>query len=328
MQGLPPVLLVAFNRVDTLAEVIRALAPVAPPRVYVAADGPRAGRAGERERCDAVRAMLTALPWRCEVRTRFLDANVGCALGVSGAISWFFEHEEAGVILEDDCVPDPSFLPFCAEVLARHAGDERVMSVLGTRLARADPAQRASYSFTRFFSAWGWASWRRAWSRYRLEIGDWRAALPVRGRPLPDLGGPSNLGWARKFDTVVRGRGSGGVPGGGNAAGIAPPHTWDYQWSFAHMLHGGLAVLPRTNLVSNIGEGPDATHIGRGSVWLNLPRTAVELPLVPPERVESDAAADLHRERWHLNHRPWLARKYWQIRNRHAIGGVDARRGW
>ena len=316
MSGLPPVLLIAFNRVDTLAEVIRALAPVAPPLVYVAADGPRAGRAGEAGRCAAVRAMLTDLPWRCEIRTRFLDANAGCALGVSGAISWFFEHEESGVILEDDCVPDASFLPFCAEVLARHAGDERVMSVLGTRLAPPAPAQRASYSFTRFFSAWGWASWRRAWTRYRLELGDWRSALPVHGRPLPDLGGPSNAGWGRKFDTVVRGRGDG-----------RPPHTWDYQWSYAHMLHGGLAVLPRTNLVANIGEGPDATHIGRGSVWLNLPRTPVALPLVPPGPIESDAAADLHRERWHLNHRPWLARKIWQFRNRHAIGGVDARRG-
>jgi hypothetical protein len=221
------------------------------------------------------------------------------------------------VILEDDCVPDASFLPFCAEVLARHAGDERIMSVLGTRLAPPAPAQRASYSFTRFFSAWGWASWRRAWSRYRLELGDWRSALPVHGCPLPDLGRPSNAGWGRKFDTVVRGRGEG-----------RPPHTWDYQWSYAHMLHGGLAVLPRTNLVTNIGEGPDATHIGRGSVWLNLPRTPVALPLVPPGAVESDAAADLHRERWHLNHRPWLARKIWQFRNRHAIGGVDARRGW
>lgn len=317
MSGLPPVLLIAFNRVDTLAEVIRALAPVAPPLVYVAADGPRAGRAGEAGRCAAVRAMLTDLPWRCEIRTRFLEANAGCALGVSGAISWFFEHEESGVILEDDCVPDASFLPFCAEVLARHAGDERVMSVLGTRLAPPAPAQRASYSFTRFFSAWGWASWRRAWTRYRLELGDWRSALPVHGRPLPDLGGPSNAGWGRKFDTVVRGRGDG-----------RPPHTWDYQWSYAHMLHGGLAVLPRTNLVANIGEGPDATHIGRGSVWLNLPRTPVALPLVPPGPIESDAAADLHRERWHLNHRPWLARKIWQFRNRHAIGGVDARRGW
>jgi hypothetical protein len=109
-----------------------------------------------------VRAMLTSLPWKCEIKTRFLDANAGCARGVSGAVSWLFEHEESGAILEDDCVPDASFLPYCAEALARHAADDRVMSVLGTRYAPQDRGQRASYSFTRIFSPWCWSSWCRA----------------------------------------------------------------------------------------------------------------------------------------------------------------------
>jgi hypothetical protein len=120
MRSPPPVLLIAFNRVDTLAEVIRALAPVAPSRMYVAADGPRAGRPDEAERCALVRRMLTDLPWRCEIKTRFLDANAGCARGVSGAISWFFDQESEGIVLEDDCVPDPSFFPYCAEMLERY----------------------------------------------------------------------------------------------------------------------------------------------------------------------------------------------------------------
>ena len=312
MHDLPPVLLIAFNRTDTLAEVIRALAPVAPTRMYVAADGPRAGRAGEAERCAQVRAMLTSLPWKCEIKTRFLDANAGCARGVSGAISWLFEHEESGVILEDDCVPDASFLPYCAETLARHAGDERVMSVLGTRYAPQDRGQRASYSFTRIFSPWGWASWRRAWKRYELDIGDWRAKLPVRGQPMPDFGAPSARAWARKFDGVVR----------------PSLHTWDYQWHFAHFRHDGLCAVPKSNLVGNIGEGPNATHVGKGSVWLDLPRTALDFPLVQPMEIAADAGVDTHRELQHLNHRGWIARKWWQIRNRHEIGSVASRRGW
>ena len=154
MRSPPPVLLIAFNRVDTLAEVIRALAPVAPPRMYVAADGPRAGRPDEAERCALVRRMLTDLPWRCEIKTRFLDANAGCARGVSGAISWFFEQESEGIVLEDDCVPDPSFFPYCAEMLERFRTHERVMSVLGTRSSAVRPSQKSSYTFSRFFAAW------------------------------------------------------------------------------------------------------------------------------------------------------------------------------
>jgi hypothetical protein len=312
MDSSPPILVIAFNRTDTLARVIEALAPLAPGRMYVAADGPREDRAGEAGRCDEVRRMLTALPWRCDIRTRFLDANAGCAHGVTGAVSWFFEQEPAGVILEDDCVPDPSFLPYCAEMLARHAGNDRVMSVLGTRLAPANPRQASSYSYSRFFSAWGWASWRRAWKRYELALGDWRSKCRVAGQPVPGLSAASNRGWSRKLDEV---------------AASGRPHTWDYQWSFAHFRHDGLAVLPGSNLVSNIGAGPGATHLGRGSVWLELPRTPLRLPLVHPERIEPDAAADLHREIWHLNHRPWLLRKWWQFRNRHGIGSVDSRRG-
>lgn len=312
MAALPPVLIIAFNRTDTLARVIEALAPLSPARMYVAADGPREDRAGEAERCAAVRRMLTDLPWRCEVRSRFSDANAGCAHGVTAAISWFFEHEPAGVVLEDDCVPDPTFLPFCAELLEHHADDDRIMSVLGTRFAPEDRRQVASYSFSRFFSAWGWASWRRAWTRYELRLGDWRSKCRPRGQPLAGLSAASNAGWARKLDRI---------------ANSERPHTWDYQWSFAHLRHGGLAVLPRTNLVSNIGAGPDATHLGRGSIWLDLPRTPVGFPLVHAQRVEPDIDADLHRETWHLNHRPWLARKWWQFRNRHEIGSLDARRG-
>ncbi len=317
MSVAPPVLLIAFNRPDTLEEVIRALTPLAPARMYVAADGPRAGRNGEAEACAEVRALLTALPWPCTITTRFLDSNAGCAVGVSGALTWFFEHEESGVILEDDCVPDPSFLAYCADALARHRDDEQVMSVLGTRFAPPVETQRASYSFTRLFSPWGWASWRRAWQRYELQLGDWRAKLPEYGRPLPSFPSSSNRCWARKLDGVA--------PRGKE---LRVPHTWDYQWSFAHMRHDGLCVLPKQNLVSNIGVGPGATHTGRESVWLNFPRGSATLPLIAPDTIESDRAAELHRERWHLNHRGMIARKYWQIRNRHAIGSVAARRGW
>lgn len=312
MEPSPPVLIIAFNRTDTLSRVVEALAPLAPSRMYVAADGPREDRAGEAARCEEVRRMLTALPWRCEIRSRFLDANAGCAHGVAGAVSWFFEQEPSGIVLEDDCVPDPSFLPYCAEMLARHADDDRVMLVLGTRFAAAVPWQTASYSYSRFFSAWGWASWRRAWRRYELALGDWRSKCRGAGQPVPDLPAASNSGWSRKLDQV---------------AASEPPQTWDYQWSFAHFRHDGLAVLPKSNLVSNVGAGPDATHTRRGSIWLELPRASLEHPLVHPERIEPDEAADRHHETWHLNHRPWLARKWWQFRNRHGIGSVESRRG-
>src|SRR5689334_9315101 len=113
---LPPVLLLIFNRPDTTALVMEALRRARPSRVYVAADGPREGM-GEDERCERARRIATEVNWPCEIKTLFRKCNLGCGRALSGAIDWFFEHEEQGIILEDDCVPSQSFFPYCAELL-------------------------------------------------------------------------------------------------------------------------------------------------------------------------------------------------------------------
>jgi hypothetical protein len=311
---LPAVLITAFNRPDRLAEVLRALAPQAPARLYVSCDGPRPHVAGEAERVGMVRAMLANPPWPCRIEARFLPANGGCGVAMSGALDWFFEREEQGVVLEDDCVPSPDFLPFCAEVLARHAHDERVMSVLGTRHAAENRGQRAAYSYSRLFAPWGWASWRRAWRRYRVDASGWRAEFGAAGLASRGLAPASVRGWSRKLDWA--------------AAGGAAPKAWAYQWNYAHFRHDGLAVLPRTNLISNIGFDAGATHTDRASPWAALPVGRLAWPLAHPVRIEPDHVADTHRERWHMNHRPWLPRKWWQMRNRFGFATPAGARGW
>jgi len=115
-----PVLFLIFNRPDTTTRVFEAIRAARPERLYVAADGPRMTREGEAERCAEARRIATAVDWPCEVKTLFRETNLGCRAAVSGAITWFFEHEEEGIILEDDCLPDPSFFPYCTELLAHY----------------------------------------------------------------------------------------------------------------------------------------------------------------------------------------------------------------
>ncbi|MFZ9914196.1 MAG: nucleotide-diphospho-sugar transferase [Phycisphaerales bacterium] len=310
----PPVLLTAFNRTDTLERVMRSLAMLAPPRLYVACDGPRASVAGEGARVQAVRDLLRNPPWKCEVRERFLESNEGCGSAMSGAISWFFEHEERGVVLEDDCEPAADFLPFCAELLERHASDERVMSILGTRHAVVDPKKRESYTYSRLFAPWGWASWRRAWSRYRFDVSRWRAEFGEPGIAARGFTPPSVRGWARKFDRA--------------ASGGARPRAWAYQFNYAHLLHDGVAVLPQVNLVRNIGFDERATHTVRESAWATLPMGRLSWPLAHPARIEPDLASDAHRERWHMNHQAWLPRKWRHLCNRLGLSTTAGARGW
>ena len=115
-----PVLLIAFNRPDHLIKVIDRLREVKPSAIYFAVDGARADRLEEKSKVDACRALVAAFDWPCEVKTLFHDTNLGCGLGVSTAITWFFENVERGIILEDDIVPDPSFFPFCSDLLDRY----------------------------------------------------------------------------------------------------------------------------------------------------------------------------------------------------------------
>jgi len=271
----PPVLLIVFNRPEVTARVFEAVRQARPSRLYIAADGPRKGRAGEAERCAATRQAVAKVDWPCEVETLYRDANVGCRRAVSGAISWFFEHEPEGVILEDDCLPDPPFFPYCAELLARYRDDERVMLIAGDNTLPVMLDLDASYLFSAFPFIWGWASWRRAWRHYDFE--QFRQADFERViRSVNDA--PAFVEkWRRWFSETARGE----------------VDTWDFAWTFAVWAQSGLNCVPRRNLVRNIGFGADATHtLDAGSPRGATAPQRMALPLTHPQFVHRDAEFD------------------------------------
>lgn len=214
-----------------------------PPRLYVAADGPR-NRLGEAERCEEARRIATRVDWQCEVHTLFRDGNLGCRNAVGNAITWFFEHEEEGIILEDDCMPSPSFFEFCDELLVRFRDDERVMCITGNNHQNDMGEYPFSYYFSKYAYCWGWASWRRAWRLFDAQMIQYPEF--VRSSALNGLSRSVGFAeyWKRRLDSVY----SGGTD------------TWDYIWFYSCWAQNGLTAAPRVNLVSNIGFGPDATH--------------------------------------------------------------------
>jgi hypothetical protein len=279
-----PVLFLVFNRPDTTAQVFEAIRRAQPPRLYVAADGPRPTRAGEHERCAAVRRVATAVDWPCELVTLLRDENLGCKRAVSSAISWFFEREAEGIVLEDDCLPDPTFFGYCDELLDRYRHDTRVMCISGDNFISSDWMPQESYYFSRYFHIWGWATWRRAWAFYDVDMKHWRESgdTGVVQQRLP--GEPRAAAhWRESFDRVSRGQ----------------IDTWDYQWTYACWRQGGLSCMPASNLVSNIGFGEGATHtISAESKLANLGVAPLELPLRHPKAVEAQLEAD----RWTSEH--------------------------
>lgn len=270
------VLFLVFNRLDTTKQVFEAIRQAKPPRLYVAADGARSIKEGEAEKVQAVRDyIMQNIDWECDVKTLFRDKNLGCKYAVSGAITWFFENEEQGIILEDDCLPSQSFFWFCEELLERYKNDERVWHIGGTNPIDTQLIS-SEYYFSEYNRIWGWASWKRAWSVYDVEISAWPNIKTMN--VLKEILGESEANkYERLFDRVYEGK----------------IDTWDYQW-FLYRLLNGKAIIPKVNLISNIGFGEEATHTFDIEHKLSkLPRGEFKFPIVHPDYLIVDKERDL-----------------------------------
>ena len=161
-----PILFLIFNRPQLTARVFAAIREAQPSQLYVAADGPRSNRPGEADLCEQARRVINGVDWPCEVKTLYRQENLGCRQAVSSAITWFFDNVEAGVVLEDDCLPIESFFRFCSELLIRYRDDTRIGMISGNNHGFRIYDDSLSYSFSKHGAIWGWASWRRAWRLY------------------------------------------------------------------------------------------------------------------------------------------------------------------
>jgi hypothetical protein len=291
------VLFLVFNRPGVTSKCFDAIRKARPARLYVAADGPRDGRGGEKERCEQVRAIATAVDWPCEVKTLFRSENLGCRRAVSSAISWFFESESEGIILEDDCLASPDWFRFAKEMLSRYRDDERIMCVSATHFHGAAHQPEHSYFFSRYNHCWGWASWRRAWAMYDADMTAWPEL-----KKSDWLFGVGHGNWlfasywreifVRAYENQV--------------------DSWAYRWTFSCWAQSGLTVLPRSNLVQNIGFGGDATHTEASDPMADrTPLESMDFPLQHPERVLIDITADTWTDQYvfGITLRAWLSRK-------------------
>lgn len=275
-----PVLLIIFNRADTTKLVFEAIRKARPPRLYVAADGPRPHVASDQQKCAEARKIVERVDWPCEVKTLFHDKNLNCGKAPSTAMSWFFENEEQGIILEDDCLPSQSFFRYCQELLEKYRDDSRIMHIGGNNFLggwRNDPDY--SYYFSRSGHIWGWATWRRAWQTFDFDI---LLYTKLKQRGFFDhffLNPLEKVYRLRKFDKTVANRGK--------------VDWWDYQWDFARFSNSGLAVVPNKNLVKNLGFGEGATHTVNGSGEFNkLEAQELKFPLLHPPFVIRDIESD------------------------------------
>lgn len=272
-----PILFLVFNRPDTTKQVFDAIRKAKPIKLFVAADGPRLDREGENEECEEVRKIATQIDWDCELTTLFREKNLGCGKAVSEAITWFFEHVEEGIILEDDCLPAESFFYYCTELLHKYRNDEKIMHIGSINFQNGRIRGDGDYYFSAITHVWGWATWKRAWKKYDFKMKNFsdNNCIDIL-RKYYKSNHITNY-WHNIFQSVVQGK----------------VDTWDYQWAYSILDNDGVCIVPNKNLVSNIGFGKDATHTNEESKIMSNLKTNEINNLKHPEKIIVSMKADI-----------------------------------
>ena len=272
-----PILFIVFKRLDTTKRVFEKIKEVRPKRLFVVADGPRTGHPEEIAQCQAVRNyILQSINWDCDFKIRFRDENSGVRRSPPDGISWFFNSNDRGIILEDDCLPNGSFFIFAREILDRYVDNESIMCVSGGFFQKKEIGS-ASYYFSQIPHVWGWATWSRAWKKYDIDMKTYPDFLKMRG-----LHQIFDSDYCRTELKCLL-----------DQAHNPQSNSWDFQWAYALFENHGLAVTPNKNLVENIGFGPGAENsLDAKDPLANLHVEDLSFPLTHPARVFPDKVAD------------------------------------
>lgn len=271
-----PVALLVFNRPEQTQRVLAAIAEVQPATLLIVADAARRDRPDDEANVVAVRKIVERVDWPCQIHRNYAAENLGCKRRVSSGLNWVFDTVEEAIVLEDDCLPDRSFFGYCQQLLSRYRDHPRVMAISGGNFHDESHRAAASYKFSKYFGVWGWASWRRAWRHYDVEISAWPEFRDQGGMRSIAESREEETYWTRLFNNLHAGR----------------IDTWDHQWQFACWRQRGLTIVPNVNLIDNIGFGADATHTKVADPrFVNFPTGRLD-QLVHPARVERDPHAD------------------------------------
>ena len=263
-----PILFLVFNRPKPTQQVFDRIRAIKPQKLYLAADGYRQDKKGEKELCEEVKSIINKIDWNCEVKTLYREGNLGCGKAVSEAITWFFNQVEMGIILEDDCLPDMSFFTFCKTLLEFYKNDEEVMHISGDNFQIGKIIGDGSYYFSKLPHNWGWASWKRTWEKYDINLTDLDEYLKSNPTLEPYWKNVFYLVKDKKID------------------------TWDYQYNYLLLKYNGKSILPNTNLVRNIGFNEEATHTKNSLIYYNYQDFGSIEKIIHPSNKSINVEAD------------------------------------
>lgn len=289
-----PVVLIIFNRPHHTEKVFEVIRQAQPSKLLVIADGPRPNRPEDKQKCASARAIIERVDWECQVFKNYSDINLGCDPRIIDGLNWVFDTVEEAIILEDDCIPHPTFFTYCEELIDRYRHDPRVMNISGQNVLFGRKRTDYSYYFSRFTLCWGWATWRRSWQYFDVNLKLWPEVRDKRF--MKDiLEDPYAVKvWERTAQMLYDGRLTG----------------WDFKWMFSCWLQNGLCLISDRNLITNIGYGAEATHIhDETDPYIKMAIEAMDFPLKHPPFILRDLEADRFTQRTLFDYDPNIFKK-------------------
>lgn len=272
-----PIVLIIFNRPELTKKVVDTILKAEPTQLYVIADGPRGNSPVEETLCNQARAVVESTNWNCQLFRNYSDQNLGCQRRIYTGLNWVFDHVESAIILEDDCLSHHSFFQFCDELLDRYKDDRRITAISGNNFQFERNRTEDSYYFSRYPHCWGWATWRRAWLHCDITMEAWPEVK--KNNHLRSVFSNSNhiQYWSSKFQDTYENK----------------IDSWSFPWTLSCWLQNGLTVLPKQNLVKNIGFGEGGTHHRSSRTpFANMPTLPMKFPLQHPDFVIRHNKAD------------------------------------
>lgn len=273
------VAIIFFNRPECVSKVFESVRKAQPPKLFLIQDGARGDR--DVEKVEACRKIVENVDWECEIFKNYSNENLGCGKRMSSGITWVFEHVEKAMILEDDCVPNESFYRFCDETLEKYKDDKRILMISGMNHWGEWNCQ-ADYLFAYSGSIWGWATWKRAWDKFDFSVAAINDSevqkMLMSGIEPRHVAKNDILKWKETNVKVMSNQ---------------KISYWAHQWRLVKFLYHNLCIIPKVNLISNVGD-VDATHPSNGEAceYHHLATKSLNFPLKHPDYIFQDFSYD------------------------------------
>ena len=281
-----PIVLIIFKRSQSVKKIIDILRIFKPTNIYVIADGPR--EINEKSDCKKAREEIDKIDWNCSISKNYSLKNLGLKKRFKSGLDWVFENESKAVILEDDCIPDPSFFKYCDELLTKYKNNKKILTISGNNFNFTEESElKNSYFFSKYPLIWGWATWKRTWDLYDEDISDWNIN---KTKWLDKIYKSKTI---KKYWKLIF-----------NKLSKEEINTWDYQLTYLSLKENGLNIIPSINLVKNIGVDSKSTNINKKSRNTNLRANKIKFPLNHPKKISTQENIESKiEERCYLNSR-------------------------